>query len=50
MLRAGWREGGEGKEKGRKINGDAFLPPDWVWNGSNFVQVSTRDWKLVSKN
>ena len=40
--------GGGGRE--RKTKGDSSLPPDWVWNGSKFVQVSTRDWKMVSKN
>ena len=48
MLRAGEGEKGEGGR--RKTKDDASLPPDWVWNGSNFVQVSTRDWKMVSKN
>ena len=21
---------------------------DWIWNGKNFVQVSTREWKMVT--
>ena len=25
-----------------------YCSSDWVWNGSKYVQVSTRDWKMVN--
>ena len=30
------------------VNGGLISFPDWIWNGKNFVQVSKREWKIVS--